>query len=44
MLAVLIAILLSLGVISTESEYHELSETEQEHYESTIITEDAHEL
>lgn len=44
MLAVLIAILISLGIISTESEYHELSETEQENYESSIINEDTYEL
>jgi len=44
MLAILIAILISLGIISTESEYHELSETEQQSYESSIINEDTYEL
>jgi hypothetical protein len=40
MIALLISILLSMGVIATESDYHDLSDSDQEFYQETIITED----
>lgn len=40
MIALLISILISMGVIATESDYYDLSNTEQEYYENNIIIED----
>lgn len=40
MIAVLISILISMGVIATENEYYDLSQNEQEYYEEAIINED----
>ena len=40
MISLLISILLSLGIISSQDEYYDLSQQEQEHYQETIINED----
>lgn len=40
MLALLISILIALGIISNEQEYHELDSQTQTEYQETIITED----
>lgn len=44
MLTVIIAILISLGIISSENEYYELPQSEQEMYENSIVNEDIYEL
>lgn len=44
MLAIIISILMSMGVITYESDYQNLSQEEQEYYETTIVTEDLSDL